>query len=265
MWWLHILELVVVFILVYLLDKWRTMSDNESLRSMLDFINGLLNFLLVYLGLLILADFDWMHPLKRGVSWMVRLLGNNLIGTVTMTAVVTALYVALWKFFLFRYVFFAGSNMMNWLLSGGISICFVLIRFADGIDGAKGLWSIICGLLCGFVAFIGLLRVLSALNVYRCPVCHTYYANISHGLESESGSDAKVSYRTDRDFRTESSSEEYKEITTYTTRRTTDYYRVFSREHQCGVCGYRWETHRNIHSGSDSTPYEKEEITRTYR
>ena len=68
MWWLHILELVVVFILVYLLDKWRTMSDNESLRSMLDFINGLLNFLLVYLGLLILADFDWMHPLKRGVS-----------------------------------------------------------------------------------------------------------------------------------------------------------------------------------------------------
>lgn len=102
MWWLHILELVVVFVLVYLLDKWRTMSDNESLRSMLDFINGLLNFLLVYLGLLILADFDWMHPLKRGVSWMVRLLGNNLIGTVTMTAVVTALYVALWKFFLFR-------------------------------------------------------------------------------------------------------------------------------------------------------------------
>lgn len=250
----NLYRIIGLLLLTYLLHLIRMRYG----LAIFEFVNGCINAYVAYL--LLTNDWFWglgTDALSRGIS----LLGENRICILLMTVIFTALYVQFWRWVLIN-LFRAGSNGILKIIALIWSVGYLLIGvFAEMMNLSAGF---IVGALGVFVAFLGVLRVLSVINLYRCPHCHATNTSIIHSDESYNGFSLIETPYQDVDLQVEKDGSTIKRISTKIKGTKQKGYVTFVKGHYCTRCGCTWGTERNINVGESKSPSEEEVKTEIF-
>ena len=264
-WWVSLLVMVALYFTIAVLFFIREHSDGSGLRSFLDLAMGVLNCVVIWQALMLFYNLGWTNAIKDGFRWFLRLFGEDShLGYYAMSIVATGIFLLLWEYIFIPIFLRAGSNFSVKIISGGFMAIYGLWLIADAVSFAKGLMSIVSLCLCGFIALLALIRVVSYVNSKRCPNCHTIF-NIRHISKGYIGQMSKKEDYVKTDKRTQDGANEL--IYTKETEKgiKTETFDVYSTDHGCKSCGWVWNTYRKIKTGESETPTQCETETTTVR
>lgn len=255
--------LVGLIVVMVLLEFIRKKSGNKTIRALLDFVNGLLIGLSLFLIIKSLIDLGWLRKIDDALTGVLWILGEGRVWKyLLMVAVESVLFYFLWKRIVIPILPF-GSNFIMIICALVCTFRFSLQLVLESFefDGFKCMWAFLGAVL---ICFTAICLLLVDINIFRCPDCHTTH-NASHSGLKYIGDRTESDDYDDSQTSVDSGSNHVTKTTT--TKRRTKYitYAVYQTTHTCGKCGYVWTTHESFRKGYDDilkgTEVEKETVS----
>ena len=252
MWYFMLTSIVGLVVLMVLLAWLRKISTNETVRSILDFLNGILLGFSMWTAFKFLRELGWLDNIEDALSSFLWLLGEEHVWKfLLMTTVETILFYMICKWVLIPILPF-GSNFMMFLWLIAISLRFSIQRLCDAcqFDGFQCLWAF-AGTV--FICMIATFRLLAQIDVFRCPNCHI--AHRADHLSSEYiGDETEAEDYSRQNTSTDSGYNYVTETTTTDTGTKYKTYSVYEDYHRCNNCGHFWKTRRSYRKSYEDVP-----------
>lgn len=244
LWYSPIFHVLLTLLVVFVLDLIcsRKIKNYGILYTTLHIIGGLIISLMFWQ----LFHLPSVYlSVENGIRWFIWLWGDGKILQFLMVIVLTIAYIMFWRHVLLKTVCRMGPNLLIMILAICLSISYI-----------KGVYlategSFLFAVLCSFVGILGLIRVISIINVYRCNCCYKMNDDTFIGSSTSSWRETSDYETTDTKVYEDSYSVTKKTVTEEG-KKIKDIKR-FIDARRCSRCGYEWNTYTQL-SSTHRTP-----------